>query len=54
MNWLKGAGIAVSLIGMGVSFAAEEINERKMKEAVKEEVQREFAERFDDKNEEEA
>ena len=53
-NWIKVAGIAVSVIGAGVSFAADQINEHKMKEAIREEVQKEFTERFNNENKEEA
>lgn len=51
-NWLKVAGIATSLAGAAVSIAADHINERKMKETIKEEVKREYAERFDNNEEE--
>ena len=51
MNWITLAGIGVTLAGAGISYAGDMLNDKKMKEAVKEEVQKELDERF--KNEEE-
>lgn len=44
-NALKIGGILVSLIGAASAIVADQINEQKMKETIREEVKREFAER---------
>lgn len=43
-KFLKIAGIVVSLLGAGVTIIADNINEQKMKEEVKNEVNRQLSE----------
>lgn len=53
-NWLKMAGIGVSLAGAALSFAADQINDKKMRETVREVVKEEYPEMFKEENEKES
>lgn len=52
-NWLKIAGIVVSLGGAGLSFAADQINDKKMRETVREVVKEEYPNLIKEENVEE-